>query len=272
MTSRTTSQDNRQLPLVQPQSDADALGVYLDAQKTGCRVWNPPCLECHEPMTYIAREGRYLAQRHCASCQAKLRRVVNTGVPRTLERLQLSDFRVETDGDAAAVSAVNYLLTLDPDQEPSERPILTLSGPSGVGKTMLAALAILEAARGKRSAKFQTVSRMMLEIRDSYRENATPTARELVDGLTSPWIVCLDDLGTEAPTHDTLEKINIILDERLGAGRPTIFTTNYGISELGQRMTERVEDPIPARRILSRIVGAGVVVSFSGKSRRGGAR
>jgi DNA replication protein DnaC len=41
-----------------------------------------------------------------------------------------------------------------------------------------------------------------------------------------------DDLGAEAPSRWTLDRLYVILEERLQAGRVTIVTSNYSPSEL----------------------------------------
>lgn len=76
-----------------------------------------------------------------------------------------------------------------------------------------------------------------------------------------PALLVIDDLGSERLNEFAVEKLNYLVYKR--EGRPTIYTSNFGLEELEGR------DPTGMfSRAISRIAGSSVIVCLSGPDRR----
>ena len=103
---------------------------------------------------------------------------------------------------------------------------------------------------------------------DSMRkEMGSFSAHDTIERLKTADIVCIDDIGKEKPSEWTVEKLFTIVNSRYEAMLPTIFTSQYSVGELGQRLYEagNVET---AKAILSRIAGESEIVNMGSVDRR----
>ena len=147
-----------------------------------------------------------------------------------------------------------------------ERPLATLAGPSGTGKTYaVAAVGRAVAALG-RSVRFYTVSDLVERFRATYDRPLDPemeTARESVSDIHAQlgrvWLLILDDWGQHRRTDMGAEQLFRIISGRVNNRQPTIITTN--MAEIYFR------DENPA--LHSRMFGRDADVSlFGGKDMR----
>lgn len=113
---------------------------------------------------------------------------------------------------------------------------LVLWGPAGTGKTHAAyALGNRLVADGARAACWSSTA-----LNDAFRPGNDPTA--YVTAQTCD-LLLLDDLGRERMTEWTLERLQLVLDERWANRRRTIITTNLD----GGAFQARYGDPIVDR-------------------------
>jgi len=140
-----------------------------------------------------------------------------------------------------------------------------ISGPAGTGKSHLG-FAVLNYALDQFVADdengnagmthmpaYVSVSEMLAEMR------AKQGTSEIPWRTTSRYLVMFDDLGTESITDWSRDVLFRIFDLRLNQKLPTIVTTNLSLSELKERLHERV---------ISRILGNCVPLTLKGKDRR----
>ncbi len=114
---------------------------------------------------------------------------------------------------------------------------LYIFGAVGTGKTFLAsaiANGLLQAGRGVR---FQTVSGLLLELRDTFAVEQTSELQVLYP-LFEVEFLLLDELGDIARNESrqasafAAARILTLLDRRWQEGRPTIMTSNLSLAEL----------------------------------------
>ena len=146
---------------------------------------------------------------------------------------------------------------VEPDESRNDRLAAGASfyahGESGDGKTTVAAR-ILKGwiAAGRGSARWVRSIDLISEISDTYGGGGREMAVFAKYAEGSPLLV-IDDLGKENPGDWSLSKLFQLIDERYGARRPTIITTQFGTSKLEERWVSKGGAPETARAILSRI-------------------
>ncbi len=125
-------------------------------------------------------------------------------------------------------------------------------GQVGRGKTWAACAIANELLRKGKAVRFQPVSELLLELRDSFTQEGLSEKAVLQPFLETGFLI-LDELGDLAASRDrsasafAASRILTLLDIRSRRGRPTIITSNLSLEEL-ERWSD---DP----RISSRIAG-----------------
>ena len=141
---------------------------------------------------------------------------------------------------------------------------LFIHGKCGTGKTYLAAaIAREELAKDRRADVYMIdIDDLLSEIKSTFSANggnAEETEQELVERYATVETLCLDDIGAEKVTDWSASVLRRIINKRDGGEMRTIFTSNYSLDEL----TERLGD-----RIASRISGMCEVIFLAGSDRR----
>lgn len=145
---------------------------------------------------------------------------------------------------------------------------LYLSGPMGTGKTtqacrILKAYVRREQRDGWVSAKFMSVPDWLASMRGFWGD----IEEDRFQRAAGCKLLVLDDIGKGKPTAWAVEKLFRLVDNRYNHAKPTIFTSNYDLGELGERYT--VEgDHETADAMVSRMVEMCKGMSFDGPDLR----
>lgn len=133
---------------------------------------------------------------------------------------------------------------------PDARPSLVLAGPPGSGKTHTAAWMVRRWIGGNGpDPRFVRVPDLLDELRQSIAlkndPGARPAAGYVLEWLASLPLLVLDDLGAERATDWAVERLGVLLEQRLVQRRLTIVTTNLldpaAVNEaLGFRIADRL--------------------------------
>ncbi len=129
---------------------------------------------------------------------------------------------------------------------------LYVHGEVGRGKTFGACAIANELLKTGKALRFQPISELLLELRDSFTQEGVSEKAVLRPYLETGFLI-LDELGDLAASRDrsasafAASRILTLLDIRSRRGRPTIITSNLSLEEL-ERWSD---DP----RISSRIAG-----------------
>jgi DNA replication protein DnaC len=116
---------------------------------------------------------------------------------------------------------------------------LVLAGPTGTGKTHLAAAVAWEWFEDGCSVIFARMDDLLDDLRAGY-ENTTYHQR--LEAIRRCGLLVLDDLGTEATKDWAEEKVDRIIDWRYINRLPLVVTTNVRGEELAPRIASRLAD------------------------------
>ncbi len=136
---------------------------------------------------------------------------------------------------------------------------LVLSGPPGVGKTHLVAAATACAPRG---ALFRRVADVIDTLRAAEMADDGDRRAALREVMAAPFLA-LDDLGAERPTPFGLERLCLLLDNRVNEARQTFVTTNYAAKDLAATLSG-----VAGARLVSRLRAVGAWVMIDGPDGR----
>jgi DNA replication protein DnaC len=124
---------------------------------------------------------------------------------------------------------------------------LLIHGPSGAGKTHVAAAIANRCIERGQPALFVVVPDLLDHLRSSYKPDAEMGYDALLEQVRTAPVLILDDMGTQSGTAWAQEKLFQILNHRYNAQLPTVVTTNLSIDRLDERLRMRLTDPELAR-------------------------
>jgi DNA replication protein DnaC len=116
-----------------------------------------------------------------------------------------------------------------------------LLGPTGSGKTWLAAAIVSALIQSGKTVVFKSAADFYEDLRAAFSStNADVTERAVMSKLTGVAFVVLDDLGAGSLSDHERRSTLHLLDRRLNYLRPTIVTTNLTVEQVGKLMDERI--------------------------------
>lgn len=143
---------------------------------------------------------------------------------------------------------------------PDSRNGIYIYGGAGVGKTHTA-YALKQASYevlGKK-AKFYNTTELLRDIRNDFGKDPNKDYTVSKEIMEYRGVLILDDIGAEKISEWVLETFYLIINKRYNEMLPTIFTSNFSVSELSEYLGDR---------ITSRIVGMCNIVEMKGSDRR----
>ncbi len=188
------------------------------------------CPECDGTGWTTVSDDPGSAVRRC-SCyahQGAERRLDTMLIPPRYRGVELANFSLYNgiDGslEEAKLIAEKFVAAF-----PNVEAGLILEGPSGVGKTHLAAaiLQTLVINHGV-TGRFVDYRDLLRSIQDSYNPVSESSEMEILRPVLSADILLLDELGTRRPTDWVRDTVTQILNDRYKHERITLITTNYG--------------------------------------------
>ena len=138
---------------------------------------------------------------------------------------------------------------------------LILCGAPGTGKTHLAVGIVHQVLAAGYSARFTVVLDVMQAIKGTYRKDAASSEAAVLDKLTAPDLLVLDEIGNQYGTDNERIILSNVINTRYNAMKPTILLSNLAKDklqiELGDRVIDRMRE------------GGGRMVVFDWDSCRG---
>ena len=108
---------------------------------------------------------------------------------------------------------------------------LWLLGNKGTGKTTLAYYVAQQARAAGLSVLTRNTTDLLNEIRDSYKVDAQPTTREIINAVTHVDLLHLEDVAVPRPNDWVLEQLYTIVNRRYEYNKAIVFTSDFPYGE-----------------------------------------
>ena len=180
--------------------------------------------------------GKLMACPHCREEGQRAVLVAECGLPPKLQSVSFAKI-VKHPGNAAAFERALALA-----HQPRE--FLTLSGPTGVGKSTLLAAVVKEALTAGFSAYYTTMADLLDGLRATFKPTAATAYEPLWERLTGVRVLCLDELDRFNGSDWALEKLFQLISARYDYGhdRLTCFASNASIDTFPAYLQSRMRD------------------------------
>lgn len=117
-----------------------------------------------------------------------------------------------------------------------------ICGLPGTGKTHIAIGIGLHVINHGHSVVFATVQRIMRRFKDSWRKNSEYTETQVMDELTTPDLLIIDEIGVQFGSEFEKNAMFDILNTRYENRRPTIMLSNLTQKEVNAFLGDRIFD------------------------------
>lgn len=143
---------------------------------------------------------------------------------------------------------------------------LLLLGSNGLGKTMLASLAVMQ--RGGYIFKMYEI---IVQIKSSYKSNSSVNEADILKMLSTCPLLVIDEVGKQFGSESEKNWLSYVIDERYESGKPTVLMSNLKLmrdcTEEEKREGLYIERYL-GRDSVSRLVETADIVSISGEDYR----
>jgi DNA replication protein DnaC len=185
-------------------------------------------------------------QEIAASRANKFRELSHLG---PLQHKRFENFDGRRGNSAYSRDAMQIALRVAQDYATSPEGWLVLTGPSGTGKSHLAAAitnAILDRNEG---ALWIFVPDFLDHLRTTFNPQSDVSYDDLFTTVRDAPVLVLDDLGAQSSSQWAEEKLYQILAHRYDARQPTVITTNKLVDNFDGRIRARLQDADVSRII-----------------------
>lgn len=224
------------------------------------RQFKSACPECmrirQEEEDKRARDQEAMLRQYRIAQQLGAAAIPSRFTDRSLDGYQAETERQQKALESCREYAENF------DQHYRDGRCLMLMGLPGTGKTHLACgIANYLIRHRGRTAVYRTVGGMLIELKSSYDRQSEHSESQVMDGLTKPDLLVLDEIGATKPTEFELATLFAVINSRYEQQLPTLIVSNLAPKELHTAIGERCVDRLRE--------GGGIVVGFNWESKRG---
>lgn len=185
----------------------------------------------------ICQDNGYIDGQMCKCLKKEISTILLEGSG--FEKLESFDKSIKTSNNEKL-----YSLMQEWCNKTSNKNLIYIAGPTGVGKTHLIKCMANELVENGKVIKLVT----SFNMNQDFKEFKKTMNEDLLNRYLSPEVLFVDDLGTEPKYKDvTIEYLYLVINERKMRKLPTIITSNLDLADLRDRYDERISSRIMDR-------------------------
>lgn len=208
---------------------------------TGC----PQCAEISRQAADVKRQQEFEEQQAAARQERLERNLQRVGIPARFQARTIENFEAEAEPQRKAQEVAREFVS-GFDEALATGTTVVFSGRPGTGKSHLACAMATAIAKTGHTALYATAREIVLMLRDTWREGAARSERQMLDELIGIDIIVVDEVGVGFGTEAEKTQFFDVIDGRYREMMPTILLTNLdkkGLAEyIGQRAFDRLRE------------------------------
>lgn len=178
------------------------------------------------------------ADRRSAAILARLEAI---GIPPRFRDCTLESFQASSAAQSKVKEwAEDYLAGIAADRNSGKSAILL--GRPGTGKTHIACALAIGAADLGLSSRYASVMRAIRRIKESWRDKAEETEKQVIEDYGNCGLLVLDEIGVQTGSQFEGNILFDILNQRYEHRKPTVLVSNLTIAEVKTIIGERILD------------------------------
>ncbi len=185
----------------------------------------------------FCQDNGYINGQMCKCLKKEISKILLAGSG--FEKLESFDKSIKTSNNEKL-----YCLMKEWCNKKSDKNLIYIAGPTGVGKTHLIKCMANELIENGKVIKLVTAFNM----NQYFKEFKKTMNEDLLNKYLYPEVLFVDDLGTEPKYKDvTIEFLYLVINERKMKNLPTIITSNLDLKDLRDVYDERISSRIMDR-------------------------
>lgn len=188
-------------------------------------------------------------------------RVERSSLPKRWHRTTLDTIDDHEEGDDQASRIRSAALAASRQWAAGELMGVVLTGPVGIGKTMIAAAACRDRLE-RGNCRWLSVADLTARLRMPFASGEYQQAAKIL-GSRSATPVVLDDLDKSKPTEMSVQHLYVLINGAYDRGQPLFLTANRGLDDLAEFL-----GGAEGEAIVSRLAEHCEVYAMQGRDRR----